>query len=319
VGPRRRAHQARGRGRRGRGGSGARRGGRLSPQRSGVVAILGRPNAGKSSLLNALVGEKLAIVTAKPQTTRSRILGILNRPEAQILFVDTPGLERGARPLDLAMNEQVAEAARDCDVALLLVDPGAGYGPEHEALRLRLAEQKTPTLLVASKCDLPAAASAAWPPPGVAADDALRISARSGEGLPALIEALEARLPEGPRLYPEDELSDRPLRFLAAELVREAAFEELAQELPYALAVEVVSFDESRADLVRISANLLVERVSQRMIAVGRGGSMIRQIGTRARAGIEQLLGRRVHLELFVKVEPRWSRQPSRFRQLGYF
>jgi GTP-binding protein Era len=233
--------------------------------------------------------------------------------------VDTPGLERGGRPLDLAMNEQVAEAARDCDVALLLVDPLAGYGPEHEALRLRLAEAQTPTLVVASKCDLPGADSAAWPPPGVPAADAFRISARTGEGLPSLLEALEARLPEGPRLYPEDELSDRPLRFLAAELVREAAFEELAQELPYALAVEVVSFDESRADLVRISANLLVERVSQRMIAIGRGGSMIRQIGTRARAGIEQLLGRRVHLELFVKVEPRWSRRPSRFRQLGYF
>jgi GTP-binding protein Era len=233
--------------------------------------------------------------------------------------VDTPGLERGTRPLDLAMNEQVAEAARDCDVALLLVDATAGYGPEHEALRVRLAEQGTPTLVVASKCDLPGAEAAAWPPPGIAPADAWRIAARTGEGLAALLEALEARLPEGPRLYPGDELSDRPLRFLVAELVREAAFEELAQELPYALAVEVVAFDESRADLTRISANLLVERVSQRMIAIGRGGAMIRHIGTRARAGIEQLLERHVHLELFVKVEPRWSRRPSRFRQLGYF
>ncbi len=217
------------------------------------------------------------------------------------------------------MNEQVVHAARDCDVALLLVDLRAGYGPEHEALHGRLAGRDTPTLVVASKCDLPGAESVAWPPPGVAAGDAWRISAQTGEGLPALLDAIAARLPEGPRLYPEDELSDRPLRFLVAELVREAAFEELAQELPYALAVEVVSFDESRADLVRISANLLVERVSQRVIAIGKGGAMIRRIGTRARAGIERLLERRVHLELFVKLEPRWSRRPSRFRQLGYF
>jgi GTP-binding protein Era len=228
-------------------------------------------------------------------------------------------MERGTRPLDLAMNEQVADAARDCDVALLLVDAQAGHWPEHEALHVRLAAQGTPTLAVASKCDLPAAAAASWPPPGVDPQDAARISARSGEGIEALLEAITARLPEGPRLYPEDELSDRPLRFLVAELVREAAFEALAQELPYALAVEIESFDESRADLTRIRANLLVERVSQRIIAIGRGGAMIREIGTQARRGIEKLLDRRVHLELFVKIEPRWSRHPSRFRDLGYF
>jgi GTP-binding protein Era len=172
---------------------------------------------------------------------------------------------------------------------------------------------------VLSKCDLRAAAAAPWPPAGLSAEQTLRVSARSGEGLPELVAAVVARLPEGPPLYPEDELSDRPLRFLVAELVREAAFEELAQELPYALAVEVESFDESRADLVRISAKLLVERVSQRVIAIGRGGAMVRRIGTRARLAIERLLGRRVHLELRVKVEPRWSRNPSRFRALGYF
>jgi GTP-binding protein Era len=289
------------------------------PHRAGVVAIVGLPNAGKSTLLNALLGEKLAIVTAKPQTTRSRILGIHTLPHAQILFLDTPGLVRGARPLDQALAAQIDHALRDCDVAILLVDLCAGWREEHAALRERLARQGTPVLVVGSKADRPGADALPWPPPGVAAADALRISAQRGEGLGALVDALTERLPIAPRLYPEDELSDRPLRFLAAELVREAAFEELAQELPYVLAVEVVSFDESRASCVHIRANLLVERQSQRGIVIGRGGAMIRKIGTRARAGIEALLGRHVHLELRVEVEPRWTRRPTRFRQLGYF
>jgi GTP-binding protein Era len=287
--------------------------------RAGFAALLGRPNAGKSSLLNRLVGEKLAIVTARPQTTRSRLLGIVEHGAAQILLVDTPGLHAGRRRLDATLGRIVAEAADDCDVALLLADPAAGFGADLEALRARLAARGKPVLLVATKVDRPDSAAAPWPPPGAGPAAAhLRVSARSGEGVPALLDAIAARLPESSPLYPTDRLSDRPLRFLAAELVREAAFEALEQELPYALAVEVVEWDESGGDLVRIRADLLLERASQRRIAIGAGGATIRRIGTRARRELESLLGRRVYLELFAKLEPRWSRSPNRLKSLGY-
>jgi GTP-binding protein Era len=174
-------------------------------------------------------------------------------------------------------------------------------------------------LLVATKADQPGSARAPWPPAGAGPEAAsLRVSARSGQGIPELLDAIAERLPASPPLYPDEQLSDRPLRFLAAELVREAAFEALDQELPYALAVEVVDFDESRPDLVRIHANLLLERASQRRIAIGAGGATIKRIGTRARQELERLLGRRVYLELFAKLEPGWSRRPNRLKSLGY-
>lgn len=286
-----------------------------SAHRCGVVAVLGRPNAGKSSLLNRLLGEKLAIVSAKPQTTRSRIAGILSLPHAQLVLVDTPGLHAGRKPLNAALNEMVLEAARDCDVALLLVDLTRGWEDGHTRLWEEHRERK-PLLLVGTKRDL--APGAAWPPPQRDAAAALAVSARTGEGIETLREAIAALLPESPPLYPDDELSDRPLRFLVAERVREAAFEALSQELPYALAVEVVGFDERRPDLARIRADLIVERASQKRIVVGREGAMVKQIGIRARREIEQLLGTRVHLELWVKLEPRWAREPKRWKMLGY-
>jgi GTP-binding protein Era len=287
--------------------------------RAGVVALLGRPNAGKSTLLNRLLGEKLAIVSHKPQTTRSRILGILTRPEAQLLLLDTPGLHASEKALNRAMLEMVEEATRGCDVALLLVDPQRGFGDDHRGLLASLARRKTPVVLVATQCDRPACAKAPWPPPGapdVAA--ALRISAQEGEGIEELIDSVVKLLPEGPALYPEDELTDRSLRFLAAELVREAAFDALNQEIPYSLAVEIDRFDESNPDRVHIDARLLVERDSQKRIVVGSGGEMVKRIGTRARLDIERLLDTRVHLALWVKVDPRWSKQPNRLKSLGY-
>jgi GTP-binding protein Era len=288
----------------------------LSEHRAGVVAILGRPNAGKSTLLNRLLGEKLAIVTPKPQTTRSRILGILTRPDAQILFVDTPGLHGAGKALNLALNEQVAEAADDCDVALLLVDLTGSWGDDHAQLLERLRARGAPTLVVGAKSDLPRARDLVWPPPG--ADAVIEVSARSGEGLEALLAAVVERLPVSPPLYPGDVLSDRPLRWLVAEEVREAAFQTLSQELPYALAVEVVEFDESRPELVKIRANLLVERASQKAIVIGKGGAAIKRIGVRARPAIERLLDTRVHLALWVKVEPKWAKRPQRLKELGY-
>jgi GTP-binding protein Era len=287
--------------------------------RFGRVALLGRPNAGKSTLLNHLLGEKLAIVTAKPQTTRSLILGILTRPDAQIALIDTPGFHSSERALNQALLGVVEQATRDCDAAVLLVEPEQGFGADHDSLLARLGTRGVPVLLVATQIDRPGAAAAPWPPPQAAqAAATLRISARTGEGVEALLDAIVACLPEGPPLYPDDHLTDRTLRFLAAELVREAAFEELSQEVPYSLAVEIASFDESDPERVRIRAHLLVERPSQKQIVIGARGAMIKRIGVRARRGIERLLGTRVHLELWVKVEPRWFRRPKRLKSLGY-
>ena len=298
--------------------------------RAGFVALLGPPNAGKSTLLNRLLGQKLAIVTAKPQTTRSRILGLCNTKGAQVMFVDTPGLHEGTRPLNKALNDAVEEAARDCDLALLLVDPAEGWTPSHEQLQGELAAQGTPYLLVGTKSDLVAKRGSArsrrrggarspWPPPEASGALArVRVSARTGEGVAELLADVARRLPESPPLYPDDELTDKSMRWLAGELVREAVFEELSQELPYGMAVEVVEYDEDRPDLVRIRANLLVERNSQKRIVIGRGGDVIKRIGIRARKAIEKLIGSQVHLELWVKIDPRWLKNAKRIESLGY-
>lgn len=287
--------------------------------RSGEVALIGLPNAGKSTLLNRLVGEKLAIVTPKPQTTRSRILGVVTRPDAQLLLVDTPGLHEGRGALHESMQRAARDAIRDADLVLLLVDRTRGLEPAHASVLSALRERPGRWMLVGTKGDLAAAARGPWPPPEATSAAAVHaVSARTGEGVAALLDDVVSRLPEGPRYLPEDDLTDRPLRFLAAEQVREAAFLLLRQEVPYALAVEVLRFDESRPDLVQIDANLLVERGSQKRIVIGEGGEMIRAIGIEARRAIESLVGRRVHLALWVKVEPRWSRERRRVESLGY-
>jgi len=287
--------------------------------RAGVVAILGRPNAGKSTLLNELLGEKLAIVTAKPQTTRSRLLGILTLDDAQLLLLDTPGMHSGGKALNLALNDLVDQAAADCDVAVLLVDLKTGWGDDYAELLKTLLKRRTPVLLVGNKADLPGAVNAAWPPAGVdAAHEILQISARTGEGVGRLLATLVKILPEAPALYPEDQISDRPMRFLAAELVREAAMEELSQEIPYSLAVDVVEYKEDRPGLTRIRADLLVERATQKQIVIGTGGAVIKKIGIRARREIEKRVEQKVHLELWVKVEPKWSKRPKRLKSLGY-
>ena len=288
--------------------------------RAGFVGLLGPPNAGKSSLLNAVLGERLAIVTAKPQTTRSRILGILPRPGAQLLFHDTPGRHQSAKRLNERLNAVVEEVARDCDVALLLVDRADGWSQVHDDLVASLRAAHRPTILVGTKSDLRRAQKADWPPPEAPEDwPALTISARDGQGLEELLDAIVELLPESPALYEEDQLTDRPVRWLCAELIREAVFQLLEKELPYSMAVEVVRFDESNPKIVKIGANLLVERDSQKRIVVGRGGSMIKKIGIRSRGSIEAWLGKQVHLELFVKIDPAWLKSGKRIEDLGYF
>jgi GTP-binding protein Era len=286
--------------------------------RSGVVALLGRPNAGKSTLLNRILGEKIAIVTAKPQTTRSRILGIWNGDGVQVLFLDTPGFHESQKPLNLALHEVVESVVDDCDVGVLLIDPARGADAGHVALSERFRRAGKPLLLVATQCDRPDRAGAPWPPKEMPELTSFRTSGETGEGVDSLLDSVVELLPEGPSFYGADELTDRPLRFLVAELVREAAFEALEQELPYSLAVAVQSFDESDPAMVRIRANLLVERKSQKGIVLGRGGSMIKRIGTQARHNIERLLDTRVHLDLWVKIDPHWAKQPRKLRDLGY-
>jgi GTP-binding protein Era len=284
----------------------------MADHRAGVVALLGRPNAGKSTLLNRLLGQKLAIVTVKPQTTRSRILGISTRPGAQVLWMDTPGLHDGrGRPLNRVLNAIALSAAEDCDVALLLSDPVRGLGPELGALATRLREAGRAVLVVGTQADR-------GPPRADEPSPDLRVSARTGEGIDALIQSVVERLPVAPPYYDADHLTDRPLRWLAAEAIREAVFEELEQELPYATAVEIEQFDESRADCVRIRAHLLVERASQKGIVIGAGGEQVKRIGIRAREALEALLETRVHLELWVKVEPNWTKRKRRLEALGY-
>jgi GTP-binding protein Era len=281
-----------------------------APFRCGVVAVLGRPNAGKSTLLNALLGEKLAITSHRAQTTRSRILGVLTLPEAQILLHDTPGVHRGQSRFNLAMTDAALAAARDADVRLLLLDSGAAWDQPEE----RLAELEPPILLVRTKRDLGA------PPPLSQAGrftDVLEVSAETGLGLEPLIERIVGLLPESPALYPDDYLTDRPLRFLAAEQIREVAFEMLRDEVPYALAVEVEEWKEDDA-AVRVRANLLVERESHKGIVVGVGGSMLKRLGSEARRRLADLVGRPVHLNLWVKADRNWSKRLKRARELGY-
>ncbi len=287
--------------------------------RAGFVALLGPPNAGKSTLMNRILGEKLAIVSAKPQTTRSRILGIHSVPGAQLLFVDTPGIHEGSKPLDVALNDAVEEVARDCDVGVVLVDLARGWESLHDVLLLQLRAHRKAVVIAGTKSDLADAVDDV--PAGYRAEEGeafVRISSRTGAGLDELTVQIRERLPVSPSLYPEDELTDRPLRWLAGEFVRESVFECLGQELPYEMAVDVVNFDESRADLITIEANILVQRNSQKRITVGSGGAMIKKIGMRSRRQIEKLVGAQVHLRLFVKVDPKWLKNAKRIEGLGY-
>jgi len=291
----------------------------MSEFRAGFVALLGPPNVGKSSLMNAILGQRLAIVSAKPQTTRSRILGILPRDGAQILFLDTPGRHESPKKLNEALNSIVEEVARDCDVACLLVDRCVGWTDVHEELAEALRAQGRPTLVVGTKSDLARAKRNPWPLDAAPSEwPAHAVSSREGDGIEALLDGIVEALPVSPPLYGEDDLTDRPMRWLCGEMIREAVFGLLDQELPYAMAVDVLSFDESNPKVLKISANLLVERDSQKRIVVGKGGSMIKKIGIRSREAIEAWVGRKVHLELFVKVDPSWQKSDRRIEELGY-
>jgi len=284
--------------------------------RSGFVAILGRPNAGKSTLLNALAGSKLAIVSSKPQTTRTRVQGVVTSPASQIVFIDTPGVHRAELPLHKRMMDAVRESLDEPDLILWLVDASRPFQPDESEPLALIRDMATPKYLVLTKIDLVPDKNKLLPLISQYAamakfEEVFPISAAAGDGLDELRKHIESALPEGPQYFPADHVTDQPERFMAAELIREQVLHRTAHEVPHAVAVGVDQWEES-PKLVRIAATVYVEREGQKKIIVGRGGAMLKMIGTRARLEIEQLLGRKVFLELFVKVRRRW-RESSEF------
>lgn len=285
--------------------------------RAGFVTLVGRPNAGKSTLLNHLVGTKLAIVSPKPQSTRDRVVGILIHADAQMVLFDTPGLLAPRYDLHRAMRRAALDAIADADLILHLVDGASDPGACEPlaALAGLTTPPRAPTLVVVTKADqLSASQRAAW---AAAVPDARLVSAATGEGIAALLDTIGARLPESPFLYPEDDVSTQQTRFFVAEFVREAIFEQLEDEVPYGVAVEIEEFREERSPLY-IRAVLHVERDSQKRILIGSGGARIRAIGQAARPRIEALVDRPVYLDLWVKVLANWRRSPAALRRLGF-
>jgi len=289
--------------------------------RSGFVAIIGRPNAGKSTLINRLVGQKVAIVTSKPQTTRNRIQGIVNRPEGQVIFIDTPGLHEPESALGRQMMQEVAAALEGIDLLLLMVDATAVPLHSDELLLGKAKQFRGKTILVLNKVDrlpkpklLPMIDAFAK---SFAFDAIVPISALKGTGCDELLAEIFKRLPEAEPYFPEDQVTDQPERFLAAEIIREKAIQVMYHEVPYALAVIVEKFEET-PKLLRIEALMNVERDSQKKILIGHKGSMLKKIGSEARKELESILGTRIYLALFVKAAPDWRENPQKVRELDW-
>lgn len=307
--------------------------------RSGFVAVIGRPNVGKSTLLNRLLGQKLAITSPKPQTTRDQLLGILTEEHAQIMFLDTPGIHKPKHRLGEYMVAVAEETIRNADVVLWLVDLNTPPTEEDQAIVAMLQELHTrkplPPLLVGLnqqdrwRGDASTTADRiatyrqllSWYQPPVAADPAipaLTFSAQAGTDIDTLLATLRQLLPLGPRYYPDDQVTDMQTRFIVAELIREKALNLLDQEVPHGIAVEVDEYTERSDAMTYISAVIYVERQSQKAIVLGEGGRMIKAIGKAARPDIEELVGTRVYLELWVKVWEKWRKRSGMLRQLGY-
>jgi GTP-binding protein Era len=290
--------------------------------RSGFIALIGKPNVGKSTLLNAWLGERVAAVSAKPQTTRTRLLGILTRPDAQAIFVDTPGIHLPRTKLGEHMVKAAQEAIPDADVVLFLVDVSEPPTQADMAIaRMLDGRPGPPVILVMNKADLPtseelAAHRAAYEILGHFAG-AECISALKGENLDGLLDLVISHLPPGPRYYPEDQVTDQQERFIASEMIREQALELLQQEVPHAVAVVVEEFKERPNDVLYIAATIYTERESQKGIVIGRGGSMLKRIGSKAREALEPFFGRKVYLELWVKVRKDWRSDEHFLREAG--
>ena len=289
--------------------------------RCGFVALIGAPNVGKSTLVNALVGSKVTIVSRKVQTTRALIRGIVIEDHSQIILVDTPGIFLPKRRLDRAMVKTAWSGAHDADLVCVLLDAKAGINEEAEAIFKQLASVNHPKILVINKVDIVSKERllklAQDANERLKFEDIFMISAMTGDGVDDLRRRLAADVPAGPYHYPEDQMSDAPLRHLAAEITREKIFRQLHQELPYQSTVETDSWQERKDNSVRIEQTIFVERESQRKIVLGKGGATIKQIGADARRELTEIVGVPVHLFLFVKVRENWGDDPSRYREMG--
>ena len=292
-----------------------------SSQSCGLVAVVGAPNAGKSTLVNALVGQKVAIVSPKAQTTRTRLMGIAIEGAAQIMLVDTPGIFEPRRRLDRAMVAAAWGGTTDADLIALVIDAKAGLGPKVMTIVETLKGRREPKLLVLNKVDVSDKGKllihARRLTDAIAFDAVFMVSATTGDGVADLKAALAARMPEGPWHFPEDQVSDATDRLLAAEVTREQLYLQLHAELPYASAVETEKYEERPDGSVEIHQQILVGRPTQRAIILGKGGAQIKQIGARARAQLSELMGRKVHLYLHVKVKPDWDEDRGVYRDIG--
>ncbi|MFZ3178256.1 MAG: GTPase Era [Methylovirgula sp.] len=292
-----------------------------SQARCGFVALIGAPNAGKSTLLNALVGAKISIVSRKVQTTRSLVRGIAVAGDAQIVFVDTPGIFAPRRRLDRAMVKSAWSGAADADVVALVVDSRKGIDAEVEAILARLAARKAAPILVLNKIDLVARPKllelTAALHAQLAFAETFMISALSGDGIAHLKERLAALMPAGPWLYPEDQISDAPLRTLAAEITREKIFDRLHDELPYQTTVETQAWTDRKDGSARVEQTIYVTRAAHKKIVIGEKGRTIKAIGMAARKEIEAAAEQKIHLFLFVKVRENWQDDPERYREIG--
>jgi len=297
-------------------------GNQVEPFRSGFVAIVGRPNVGKSALMNRLLGEKVSIVTPKPQTTRNQIRGIRTAPGSQIIFLDTPGIHRARSLINQRMVEVAKSTLREVDLTLWLVDAKGGLFGEEEDIARLLAESGKACMVALNKIDLipklkllPLMERISSLLPG---REIVPISALTGENVPLLVDLILRSLPEGPRYYSEDEITDQTERFIAAETIREKIFLLTREEIPYGVAVVIEDFSEKpEKDLVVIKAAIHAERETHKPMLIGKKGAMLKEIGRQAREELEGLLGCRVYLELFVKVDPGWTQDPRALEEFG--
>jgi GTP-binding protein Era len=288
--------------------------------KSGFVSIIGRPNVGKSTLLNAIIGEKIVITSDKPQTTRNRIQGIHNISDGQIIFIDTPGIHSAHSRLNKGMVDVAMAAISGVDLLLLVVEATTAVDA---GIIDVLKGVTTPVILVLNKVDLLPDKSVLFD--RISAWSALHpfrevvpISAGAGDGVDLLVDTISRYLPAGPQLFPDDILTDMPEKFIVAEMIREKVFRLTRDEVPYSTAVEIESFTERENGVIAIQAAIVMERTTQKGIVIGKKGEMLKRIGSQSRFDIERLLGTRVFLELFVKVEENWSERPSKLREYGY-
>ena len=291
--------------------------------KSEFIGIIGRPNVGKSTLLNMIIGEEIAIATHKPQTTRNRIMGIKNREDGQLIFLDTPGIHKPVSLLNRHMVDAALNAFGDSELLLMVVEANAGRRDDDQLVLHSLRDVKIPVILVVNKIDLVEKTTllplfdrfrTLFPFAAI-----IPLSALSGAGINILLDEVWKLLPEGPQYFPKDMMTDRSERFIAAEIIREKAILFTRQEIPYAMAVVVDSFKEiKRSNLLRIQVSLMVEKDSQKGILIGRKGTMLKRIGTEARLSLEKFFASRVYLELFVKVRKDWTNDDRALKELGY-